>query len=88
MGWRRFLPGKRKNRREDRVIQAIPISEAPPLLHEDDTDPETSSQHHTQQQCVSFAPLFIDGSYLVFIAIPSRKCLSLVELLSRRLSQQ
>lgn len=50
MGWRRFIPGKRKNRREDQVIQAIPISDAGPLLHEDDTDPETSLQYHTQQQ--------------------------------------
>jgi hypothetical protein len=67
MGWRRFIPGKRKNRREDHVIQAIPISEAGPLLHEDDTDPETSSQYHiqqhTQQQYVSFlAPVLIDSS--------------------------
>ena len=56
MGWRRFLPGKRKNRRDDHVIQAIPISEAGHLLHEEDTDPETSSQYHTQQQYASFIP--------------------------------
>ncbi|KAI0278354.1 hypothetical protein BGY98DRAFT_974550 [Russula aff. rugulosa BPL654] len=35
-----FPPGKRKNRREDHVIQAIPISDAGHLLHEEDTDPE------------------------------------------------
>ncbi len=69
-GWRRFLPGKRKNRRDDHVIRAIPISEAGPLLYEDDTDPETSTPYHTQQ-CVSFlAPLFIDNPYLVLLAIP------------------
>jgi hypothetical protein len=54
-GWRRFLPGKRKNRREDRVIQAIPISEAGPLLREEETDPETQGPYssHGQQQYVS-----------------------------------
>ena len=56
MGWRRFLPGKRKNRREDRVIQAIPISDAGHLLHEDDTDPESNSLYDTQPQYVPFWP--------------------------------
>jgi hypothetical protein len=57
-GWRRFLPGKRKNRREDRVIQAIsiPISEGGPLLREEETDPETQGPYPGQQQYVaSFA---------------------------------
>ncbi|KAH9991953.1 caspase domain-containing protein [Russula compacta] len=39
-GWRRFLPGGRRNRRDEHRIQAIPISEAGPLLHEEEIDPE------------------------------------------------
>jgi hypothetical protein len=71
LGWRRFLPGKRRNRREDPVIKAIPISEAGPLLHEEDTDSETQVRYPGQPQYVSsLVPLFIDNLYLVFPAIP------------------
>jgi len=58
-GWRRFLPGKRRNRREDQVIRAIPISEAGPVLHEDESDPEMPEHdpYLTQQQYVSQIPL-------------------------------
>ena len=70
MGWRRFLPGKRRNRREDPVIKAIPISEAGPLLHEEDTDSETQGHYPGQAQYVSsLSPLFIDNLYLAFLAI-------------------
>jgi hypothetical protein len=55
-GWRRFLPGKRRNRREDRVIQAIPISEAGPLLREEETDPETQAPYPSQQHYPLFEP--------------------------------
>ena len=65
MGWRRFIPGKRKNRREDQVIRAIPISDAGPLLHEDDTDPETSSQYHTQPQYVPYWPHSSSIAYIL-----------------------
>jgi hypothetical protein len=64
-GWRRFLPGKRRNRREDRVIQAIPISEAGPLLREEETDPETQAPYPSQQQYVSsLAPPTSSISYI------------------------
>jgi len=33
-------PENVENRREDQVIRAIPISEAGPVLHEDESDPE------------------------------------------------
>ena len=60
-GWRRFLPGKRRNRREDQPIRAIPISEAGPLLHEEDTDLEMPD-HYPRQYVVYLASLFIDDS--------------------------
>jgi len=47
-GWRRFLPGKRRNRREDQVIRAIPISEGGPALHEEETDPEMPEAYPAQ----------------------------------------
>jgi hypothetical protein len=68
MGWRRFLPGKRRDRREDHVIQAFPISEAGALLREEESDPE---EPYGQQQCVSsLALLFIDNLQLILPAIP------------------
>jgi hypothetical protein len=77
LGWRRFLPGKRRDRRDDIVIKAIPISEAGPFLHEEDTDSETQQYHGQQQYVLSLGPLFIDSSYLVLLAIPWRKHLSI-----------
>jgi hypothetical protein len=69
-GWRRFLPGKRRNRRDDQVIRAIPISEAGPGLHEDDTDPEMPEHYPTQQQYVlHLASLFIDDSKLAVLSL-------------------
>jgi hypothetical protein len=38
--WRRFLPGGRKNKKDDPIIKAVPISEAPPVLFEEGSDPE------------------------------------------------
>jgi len=69
-GWRRFLPGKRRNRREDQVIQAIPISEGGPLLHEEDTDPEMPEAYPTQEPYVLYlASPLVDDSKLAVPAI-------------------
>ena len=46
--WRRFLPGKRRNRKEDQVIRAIPISEGAPALHEEESDPEMPEAYPTE----------------------------------------
>jgi hypothetical protein len=49
-GWRRFLPGKRKNRIEDPIIKAIPISEGVPALHEEESDLEMPVLYPGQEQ--------------------------------------
>ena len=52
---RRLLPGRRRNRRDDPIIQAIPISEEPPIFHDHDggSVQEMPLMYSTQQQCVS-----------------------------------
>ena len=70
LGWRRFLPGKRKNRREDHVIRATPISEAGALLREEETDPEETPVYHGQQQYVSSRAPSLSITHIVLLAIP------------------
>jgi hypothetical protein len=70
-GWRRFLPGKRRNRREDPVIRAIPISEGVPVLHEEETDPEMPEAYPTQPSYVlHLASPLLDDSKCDFLVVP------------------
>ena len=93
-GWRRFLPGKRRNRREDPVIRAIPISEGVPVLHEEETDPEMPEAYPTQPSYVlHLASPLLDDSKLAVIFSLSQPSSSVsfnlyLKILSRRPPRQ